>query len=579
MLRGHIDLATRQRVVGWVQDPDEPERPVSLLVTVDDELAARVLANGYRADLEKAGVGSGRHGFDAVLRHGVPPGARCTLAVLREETGEHCPGSPVPLDVAARFDQAVQEDLSALLSACDTEEELQQRLEFLARQTERLLQARADRRSRRSERLARRQFRWRWAPDMPAAAGEGPLGPGLLPLRALVIDETMPALGRDAGSNAVLSHMRSLQRLGYEITFAAADMAPAGDPGMLDALEIGACCLPWHASVEEVLRREAGSFDVVYLHRVAVATRYLGLVRHHMPRARVIFSVADLHHVRLARQAEVEQRPELAALARRLRSAEFGAALAADAVITHSTWEATLLRRHIPAARVHIVPWSVPPDPTPVPFAERHGVAFLANYAHPPNLDAALRLADEIMPLVRRQNPAISCLLVGSAMPAVLRRERPGVTPLGDVSTLRAVFDRVRVTTAPLTYGAGVKGKVLDSLAAGVPCICSPVAAEGIELPSALQALIAADAPGLAALIVRLHGDEALNARCGEAGLAYVTEQLSEDRLDGLMRDVAGLPGAYPSPEPRQQSREPAAIASPASLRAVPGGGLLAGNG
>ena len=557
MLRGHIDTATRQRIVGWVQDIEDPQTPVSLLITANDELAARVLANGYRADLELAQIGDGRHGFDATLRHGVAPRERCTLAVLREDTGEHCPGSPVELEFSRRFDQAMQADFSALLTACETEDELRRRLEFLARQTDRLLQLLADRRSRRSERQARRHFKWRWSPALQAGGGDGPTPPAPLPLRALVIDETMPAPGRDAGSKAVLSHMRSLQRLGYEVTIALADMAPAADAAALDTLGIGCCTLPWHASVEEVLKRESGSFDLIYLHRVSMAARYAALVRHHQPRARLVYSVADLHHLRLARQAAVEQRPELLALSRRLRGAEFSAALSADAVITHSTHEAELLRQHVPAARVHVVPWSVPPSPTPVPFAERRGVAFIAHYAHPPNVDAALWLVEEIMPLVRRRDPTLECLLAGSAMPAELRRERSGVVPLGDVTELREVFDRVRLTVAPLAYGAGVKGKVLDSLAGGVPCVCSPIAAEGLELPAKLRTLVAADAPGLAGLIVRLHEDAALSAECRDAGLAYVATHLSEDRLDLLMREVTGLTAMFPAVS-SEQAHSPA---------------------
>jgi hypothetical protein len=59
-------------------------------------------------------------------------------------------------------------------------------------------------------------------------------------------------------------------------------------------------------------------------------------------------------------------------------------------------------------------------------------------------------------------------------MPAAVRRlAGPGVLALGQVAELAEVFDRVRLTVAPLRYGAGVKGKVLDSLAAGVPCVMS----------------------------------------------------------------------------------------------------------
>ena len=75
--------------------------------------------------------------------------------------------------------------------------------------------------------------------------------------------------------------------------FAAADQ----DTTTLDAIGVSVYRAPYYGSIEEVLRRQAGEFDVAYLHRVANAAKYGELIRQHNPRARQIFSVADLHHL------------------------------------------------------------------------------------------------------------------------------------------------------------------------------------------------------------------------------------------------------------------------------------------
>ena len=96
--------------------------------------------------------------------------------------------------------------------------------------------------------------------------------------------------------------------------------------------------------------------------------------------------------------------------------------------------------------------------------------AFIGGYGHPPNLDAARWLISEIMPLVRQRDPALECLLVGGGLPeGVRQRCGDGVAALGLVEDLGEIFDRIRLTVAPLRFGAGIKGKVIDSLAAGVP--------------------------------------------------------------------------------------------------------------
>ena len=535
-LRGNVEKVDRDGVQGWVREEEDPAVPVSLLVSVDGDPVSRVLANVYRQDLERAGIGNGRHGFMLKLE-GLSPSVPHNVRITRETDGQDVPGSPAVIPPSLRFDTEFQQHLAKMLSDAETDEELAARAAFLAQQADRLLQLRADRRTNRMERTGHRQFRARWS-------GRGAAAEPDHPPRALVIDDVLPDVNRDAGSQAVVSHIRSLQRLGYAVTIAPAGMAGGAEVAALEAIGVSCCCAPWCGSVEEVLRREQAGFALVYLHRGSNA-RYLPLIRHLQPRARVIYSVADLHHIRLARQAEVEQRPELLEASQRVRMAELSAARFADGVITHSSYEAALLKRDLPEAKVHVVPWSVPARPVSAQWSERRGLAFIGSYGHAPNLDAAWWLIQEIMPLVREQEPDLECLLVGSSMPDSLKAAvAPGVQPVGHVDDLPALFNRVRLTVAPLAFGAGVKGKVLDSLAAGVPCVCTPVAAEGLDLPDTLAGLVAPAAAGLAAAILRLHRDEAYNQACSAAGLAYVEQMLCESRLDTLMREAVGLRAA-----------------------------------
>lgn len=514
-LRGHVDWLTRRQMIGWAQDPTAPDTPVSLFVSVDGRVVGRCLADRPRDDLVREGIGHGRHGFDFAFPDGsLPALSSCTVTVRREGDGAVVPGSPQTLDPITAFDEDLQRWLARALAEPVHEDEADRRINFLLEQAQRLRQVRSEQH------------------QLPPDAQNQP--------RALVVDTVMPDAGRDAGSNAILSHMRSLQRLGYTVTFLPTDLW--ADGAALEAEGIRCCLHPWYATVEEVLRRHAAAFALVYLHRVDTAGRYTQLVRDTQREARLIYSVADLHHLRTARQAEVEGRADLAAYAEHLRFLELTAAHAADAVITHSIVEAALLRRHIPAERVHVVPWTVAQSPTAVPFVQRRGLAFIGGYAHRPNVDAARFLIEAVMPAVMALRPSIPCLLVGRGLPEnlrVLAASQPGVEAVGQVTDLASVFDRVRLTVAPLAYGAGVKGKVLDSLAAGVPCVCTPAAAEGLDLPEPLAGLVADTSLGLARSIVALHQDEALNRACTEAALAYVAERLSKARVDALMRKAA----------------------------------------
>jgi glycosyltransferase involved in cell wall biosynthesis len=545
-LTGSIDRCNSLRVSGWVRDSLQPDEALSLLVTKDNQLLGRLLANGYREDLQKAGIGDGRFAFDLNFAQPLTPTETHIIHVISEADGSEIPGSPVTLRASQSFDVEVQKSLEQALDQCGTEEDIPTKIAFLAGQIDKLLQRRADSESGRDDRERYRHLLQRWkSQPLRDEIAASDAAPGSA-LRALVIDDRLPKTDRDAGSVAILSHIRSLQRLGYRVSIApATDFNPAtADRLAIEALDISCCCEPYYGSVEEVLRRQAGEFDLVYLYRVSNAAKYGELVFNHFPRARRIYSVADLHHIRLLRQSEVEDRPELRALSKRIQLAEFAAAAFSNAVITHSKDETDLLKSRLPGAVVFTVPWSVKLQPTKVPFSERAGLAFIGGFSHAPNQDAAWWLIQEIMPLVRSRDPEIQCFLVGSDMPEQLKGlERDGIVSVGYVKDLAEIFDRVRLTVAPLAYGAGLKGKVIDSLSAGIPCVCTNIAAEGLNLPDPLRACIADDAAGFAASIVRLHSSELENEQSSRAGLEFIDAHFSDTCIDDLMREIADRTG------------------------------------
>ena len=102
---------------------------------------------------------------------------------------------------------------------------------------------------------------------------------------------------------------------------------------------------PFYFSVEDVFRKQPMPFDLVYLHRYSNASKYGGMVRQHFPQARIFYNVADLHFLRLERQAEVDNDAALRDKAEQMRRLELGAMSFVDCVIVHSTAEAELLRQ------------------------------------------------------------------------------------------------------------------------------------------------------------------------------------------------------------------------------------------
>ena len=327
----------------------------------------------------------------------------------------------------------------------------------------------------------------------------------------------------------------------------------------LEGLGIEGYYAPFYWSVEEIFRRARAGFDVIYLHRFINMAKYLPMIRQRFPQALVVYSMADVHHLRLEREAQVKQDDAIRQQADALMREELAMVAAADTVIVHSSAEAALLQQSVPRANIHVVPWSQVPRPVALPFAQRSGVGFVGGFNHTPNVDAALWLVETIMPLVWAQQPGIECLLIGADMPAAVKAlERPNIRVLGHVPVLEPVLGRLRLTVAPLRFGAGLKGKVLTSMAMGLPCVATPCGVEGMNLPPAFDAVIANTAEGLAAAIVALHHDEASNGVMSSAGLTVIAERFGKAVVDSQLRQAMQR---KPAPEEARRASPPVMVA------------------
>ncbi|MBL7715431.1 MAG: glycosyltransferase family 4 protein [Bdellovibrionales bacterium] len=116
-------------------------------------------------------------------------------------------------------------------------------------------------------------------------------------------------------------------------------------------------------------------------------------------------------------------------------------------------------------------------------FSERIGLGFIGNFRHPPNLDAVRFLKFQLWPEVRRKIPDATLSIFGaypSKEAMAWSNPREGFVVLGPADDSRAMLSSVRVLVAPIRFGAGVKGKILDSWSVGTPVITTEIGAEGV---------------------------------------------------------------------------------------------------
>ncbi len=150
---------------------------------------------------------------------------------------------------------------------------------------------------------------------------------------------------------------------------------------------------------------------------------------------------------------------------------------------------------------------------------------FVGNYEYAPNQDAARILAGRVLPQVRRALPDARLQLVGANPPAWLR-DLAGdhIEVTGRVPDVAPYLARATVFVCPLRIGAGLKNKVLEALAMGIPVAATPLSVDGINVRDGETALVAG-VDDIAAKTIELLGDSALREQLSQGGRALIEAQ------------------------------------------------------
>lgn len=346
--------------------------------------------------------------------------------------------------------------------------------------------------------------------------------------RLLVLEMTTPTPDQDAGSLYMFNILMALVQLRYDVSFIAVDNL-AFMPEYSTALEtLGVRVLvhPHLSSVAGHLAEEGSQYDGVLLARPEVGERCLEAIKRHAPHARLLYYTHDLHHLRMERQRELEPQAVSEEAIAAMRRLEKEIVDVVDGVLYLSEAERQEAEQRLaPRSRGFVLPPVVASEAGAKGFAERSGVVFIGGFGHPPNRDAVLWFAQEVMPRLRAAGAGVVFHVVGADPPEEVRElAGPDVEIHGYVADLEAFLADRRVAVAPLRYGAGVKGKMLTAMAAGLPVVATTVAAEGLDLRHGITCLKADDAEALAAAVLELHGSRALWEEIREAALLHVRQ-------------------------------------------------------
>lgn len=394
-----------------------------------------------------------------------------------------------------------------------------------------------------------RKLRDKWAFALETHVPAQPIHPRHIPRpprpRILVIDHIVPQPDRDAGSLVMDWHLRLLVQIGYDVTFLPRNLLPNGAYGdRLRDMGVELIHAPYVRWAARYLEAHARDFDAFYLCRFAEGGAFIEQIRRAAPGVPVIFAPADLHFLRAEREALLHGgRREAMAQAAAMQARELAVVAQADVTMVVSTHEAEVLRA-LGHDRLAVVPLVMPAAHGVPGRAGRAGIAFVGGFRHAPNAEAVRWFLREVWPLLRAAEPGLAFHIVGSDPPPELRG--PGVVVEGFVADLDGFLAQRIATVAPLTFGAGIKGKVGSSLAQGVPVVGTRVAVEGMGLAAETEVLVADRPADFAAAVLRLVRDGGLWAAMSAAGLAFVAREYSPEVTTGRLLALLEQAGAAP---------------------------------
>ena len=378
------------------------------------------------------------------------------------------------------------------------------------------------------------------------------------PTKVLVIGYVWPEPRSSAASGHVMQILETFLQQGWEITFSS----PAG-PGehKADLAELGIREVPieLNSSTFDTFITELAP-DIVLFDQFMMEEQFGWRVEKHCPDALRVLETSDLQSLRHARHQRLKDRlkanpdendfSELFAPAlleefelmadTDLAQREIAALYRCDLNLMISEVEIELLREQfgLPAALLHWCPLMIePPVAAPRPFAEREHFLSIGNFRHAPNWDAVLWMKSTVWPLIRAQMPKAQLHLYGAYTPpkaTALHNPAQGFHVMNWAEDALQVMSEARVCLAPLRFGAGIKGKLVDAMLCGTPSVTTPIGAEAMHGEHPWPGAVGTCAQALADEAVRLYSDEAHWQQAQSAG-----ERLLADRYQHAVHGPA----------------------------------------
>lgn len=354
----------------------------------------------------------------------------------------------------------------------------------------------------------------------------------------LIIGFVWPEPNSSAAGSRMLQLIKLFQEQGWKVTFAS---AAADSEFMFDVTSIG---------VEKVsIALNEPTFDtfvknlnptIVLFDRFMTEEQFGWRVAKNCPEALRLLDTEDLHSLRQARQLAFKEHRDFVKsdLFSDVAKREIASILRCDLSLIISEIEMDLLQNEFKTNKslLHYLPFMVNEIDEKATqnwpkFEERKDFIFIGNFLHEPNWNTVQYLKETIWPEIHQTLPDVSLKIYG-AYPSqkVLQLHKPSENfhIMGRVENASEVVKTARVVLAPIRFGAGAKGKLLEAMQCGTPSVTTTIGAESMPGSLPWNGIIVDDQTAIAKAAIQLYQDENLWKNAQQNGIPIVNQRYAK---------------------------------------------------
>jgi len=361
--------------------------------------------------------------------------------------------------------------------------------------------------------------------------------------RIVVIDLFELTPDQDSGSLRMSRVVEEFVSMGFKVHFVSV-FGGKSYRWADTASKLGVEVLQGETELRTILQALKSEINFIFISRPEVFTNVIDKILFFAPEIPIVYDMVDAHGLRLHRKSVITGSRLDSEAARHIEAIELRAARIADVVVAVSQPDLDHLKKisNLTTKSLIIPNVHIKPTASQKSFSQREGILFVGGFQHDPNVDAAKFLVNDVMPKVEAIIGEVPVFIVGSKPTMeVLELSSRTVSVTGWVEDLRLFYDQAKLFVAPLRYGAGVKGKIGESLSFGLPTITTSIGAEGMGLEPGIDLFLAETADEFAKLICEIYNDEEMLERMARNGSTKIESLFGQDSLRGRLQELLKL--------------------------------------